>query len=61
MSKTTKVDYSDWWLRDKLKSIVDRNVKSIPYEGDEVDKDGIVDGILYFFKENHYSILKHEK
>ena len=68
--KTSKVDLdADWLLRDKLKKLVDKNVTSEPYEGDTVDKNGIIDDIFSFFKEKHenfgttttYSILKHVK
>ena len=61
--KTTKIDLDniDWRLSSDLDTIISKNCKEIPYEGTEVDKQGIKEDILSYLKENHYSLLKHEK
>lgn len=35
----------NWKLQNKLEKIVDKNVKEIPYEGKEIDKSAIIEGI----------------
>jgi hypothetical protein len=38
-------------LRLKIQKIVEDNVKTIPYEGDEVDKQGIINGVVELLRE----------
>lgn len=58
---TVKINSDDYYFRKLLQDIVDRNVKTIPYEGDEINKSGIVDDIMDLFKSKEYSLLKHSK
>ncbi len=59
---TKKVNLdNDWKLENELRNIVNRNCEVIPYEGTEVNREGIVKDFLNYLKENHYSLLKHEK
>lgn len=58
---TEKVDLNHWRFKDKLKDIVNRNVQTIPYEGDEVDKDGIVDDTILLLSSKEYSLLHYKK
>lgn len=58
---TKKVDLDHWWFKEKLRKIVNDNVKTIPYEGDEVDKNGIVEGIITLLKSKEFSLLEHKK
>jgi hypothetical protein len=59
---THKLDLNmDWKLRTALKEIVDKNCIEIPYEGTTVDKEEIVNMFLNYLKQNHYSVLKHDK
>lgn len=45
---TTKIDPSNWEFRNKVEKIINDNVKSFPYEGDEIN-------ILYVI-DNEYII-----
>jgi hypothetical protein len=59
---TEKVNFdNDWRFKDKLRDIIKKNVKTEPYEGDEVDKEGIVDDIITLLKSKEYSLLHHIK
>lgn len=60
---TVKIDLNnpDWELDEALDKIISSNCKEIPYEGTEVDKEGIKIDILKYLKNNHYSLLKHTK
>lgn len=61
--KTRKIDLNriEYRLDRDLDKIISDNCKEIPYEGTEVDKQGIKEGILAYLRENHYSLLKHDK
>jgi len=37
---------SSWELSDRISNIIDSNIKEIPFEGTDVDKQGIRDSIL---------------
>lgn len=60
---TKKVDLSnpDWELDRALDRIINKNCEEIPYEGTNVNKQGIKNDILAYLKDNHYSLLKHNK
>lgn len=60
---TEKIDLNnpDWELDRALDEIISSNCKEIPYEGTEVNKEGIKRDILQYLKNNHYSLLKHNK
>lgn len=59
---TQKVNFdNDWLFKDKLRCIISKNVTSFPYEGDEIDSEGIVEGIIELLKSKEYSLLHHIK
>lgn len=58
---TEKVDVNSWLFRDKLESILRKNIKEIPYEGTEVDRQAIIDDICELLSSKEYSLLKHTK
>ena len=59
---TNKVDlYNDWELNNAFDKIIDDNCKEIPYEGTEVDHEGIKHDLYDFLIKNHYSLLNHKK
>ena len=55
------LDSPGYILDRALDEIISSNCKEIPYEGTEVDKEGIKRDILQYLKNNHYSLLKHNK
>lgn len=58
---TKKVKREDWWFRDKIRKIVESNCVEVPYEGTEVNKTGIVDGIMDLLTTTkEYSLLSHK-
>jgi hypothetical protein len=60
--KTTKVNTNnDCEFRSKLEKIINRNCKEIPYEGTEVDKQGILEDVINLLNSPEYSLLKHTK
>lgn len=61
MATTVKVTREDWLFKDKIKRIIDKNVKTIPYEGDEVDKHAIIEEIVELLTSKEYSVLNHKK
>ena len=59
---TEKVNLDrDQKFRDRLQKIVEDNCKKIPYEGTEINKRGIIEDIISYLKDNHYSLLRHKK
>lgn len=58
---TTKIDPSNWEFRNKVEKIINDNVKSFPYEGDEINRSGIVEDIIELLSSKEYSLLKHTK
>lgn len=61
--KTEKVDFDNPSRElDKIfEKVLKDNITEIPYEGAEVDKQGIKYDLLQALKDNHYSLLKHNK
>ena len=51
----------DWEFDEGIENAISKNIKYVPYEGAEIDEDGILQAIIKFLKDNHYSVLKHEK
>lgn len=41
-----------WKLESMIRAIIDRNIKEVPYEGKEVNKDGIVDSVIQLIADN---------
>lgn len=63
-TKKVSLQENNYELERELRKIVDANCEDIDYEGTLVDKNGIVEDIIRFLastKENHYSLLKHNK
>ncbi len=58
---TQKVNLDGWQFKDKLRLIVKNNITSVPYEGDEINKEGIVEDIIELLKSKEYSLLEHTK
>lgn len=58
---TKKVNPDSWQFKDKIKEIINRHITSEPYEGDTVDRNGIIDGIVDLLKSKEYSLLHHTK
>ncbi len=60
--KTSKINtIENWDFQDKIRRIIDKNCTEVPYEGTEVDKQGIVDDIAQLLSSPQYSVLKHIK
>lgn len=59
--KTEKVDSNDWRFKDKVEKIIESNITKIPWEGDEIDKRGIVEDIIELLTSKDYSLLHHIK
>lgn len=47
-----------WELHAKIEKIVENNVKKWDYEGDEVDKQGIVDAIMELIPTIPYELIE---
>lgn len=58
---TKKVKREDWRFWDKVKQIIDKNCKEEPYEGTEVNKNGIVEELKELLTSKEYSLLHHKK
>lgn len=41
-----------------IQKIIDNNITTIPWEGDEIDKNGIKEDIISWIKDNNYKIVK---
>lgn len=58
---TKKVTKDDWRFKDKLREIIKKNIETEPYEGDTVDKEGIVEDLIELLTSKEYSVLNHKK
>lgn len=58
---TKKVTKQDWYLKDKFESIIDKNIKTFPYEGDQIDKRAIIEELMELLTSKEYSVLNHTK
>lgn len=58
---TKKIKKFDWSFEDKIKTIINKNVKTEPYEGDTVNKAAIVEEIMELLTSKEYSLLRHTK
>lgn len=44
-------------IKDKIEDIVDSNIKTIPWEGEQIDRREMIEDIISFLKQN-YEIKK---
>ena len=47
-----------WEFSDAIGKCIDDNCKEIPYEGTEIDKNGIREDIINWLESNNYKIVK---
>ena len=48
-------------LRDKIEDILDDNIKTIPFEGEDVDRRQIIEDIIVFLRDNYNMNPKNKK
>jgi hypothetical protein len=57
-SNDNELNLRGWKFSDVLDKCISSNVKEIPYEGTEIDKEGIKDSIISWLEESGYKIVK---
>jgi len=58
---TKKVEKDDWWFKDKLRKIIDKNCEEVEWEGTIVHKQEMVNEIMELLTSKEYSLLNHTK